>query len=147
MCIKTKCDRTEVLSILSAVVVAGIHFIEVQTFEYIRSVISYRDSIYGCTFYSITGLHLTHVVIGIILLLICIFRISIDPHITQHGLSVNIDMTADSLYELTGSLYFFRTTLERSPSKHRAAYFMYHQSYAYITSREGKIRIIIILFI
>lgn len=53
----------------------GIIFFSLQGYEYFVSFLSMSDSIYGGVFYSITGLHGAHVLLGIIWLGICLFRL------------------------------------------------------------------------
>ena len=48
-----------------------------QFIEFSRLPFNYNDSIYSTMFYSITGLHLLHVVIGTILLLFTLYKIII----------------------------------------------------------------------
>lgn len=85
--LRVKATRTLLVSILSTVLALGLYFLELQTFEYIRSVLSYRDSIYGCLFFSITGLHGLHVIIGMFFILLTVIRITCDAYIRQDGLS------------------------------------------------------------
>lgn len=56
-------------------VVLGIVFVKIQYLEYVNSMISGHDGIYGNTFFAITGLHGLHVIIGILFLFICLINI------------------------------------------------------------------------
>jgi len=49
-------------------------FIAAQALEYITSVISIADGIYGSCFYLLTGFHGFHVIIGTIFIIICFIR-------------------------------------------------------------------------
>lgn len=65
------------LSIVFLVVtlLLGISFVKIQYLEYINSMVSGHDGIYGNTFFAITGLHGLHVIIGIIFLFVCLINI------------------------------------------------------------------------
>ena len=112
MCIKVKSDRREILSILSTVFFVGAHFIEIQCFEYIRSVLSFRDSIYGCLFFSITGLHLFHVVIGMLLILLSGLRISNDPYIIENGLNPFLKTKNKRLDKLLNNKLYIKENIQ-----------------------------------
>ena len=53
----------------------GITFIILQSIEYFEADYSILDGVYGSVFYMLTGLHGSHVIIGIIFLIVCLFRI------------------------------------------------------------------------
>jgi heme/copper-type cytochrome/quinol oxidase subunit 3 len=55
-------------------VLLGAFFLQCQAFEYYFAKFTYTDTIYGTTFYSLTGLHGFHVLVGTIFLLVCFFR-------------------------------------------------------------------------
>lgn len=61
--------------ILLNVILAGSLFLIAQYVEYTKLPFNIRDTVYSNIFYWITGLHLTHVFIGLILLSICWIRI------------------------------------------------------------------------
>lgn len=73
--LKLRSNKIETLTALILGVYASIHFLTCQYIEFSRLPFNYRDSIYGTMFYSITGLHLLHVVIGTILLLFTILKV------------------------------------------------------------------------
>lgn len=52
-------------------VLRGFVFLGFQSFEYISSMFTIGDSVYGSVFFSLTGLHGFHVFIGAIFLLVC----------------------------------------------------------------------------
>ena len=85
--IRIKGARGDVGSSLWSLFMSGIHFLEIQCFEYIRANISYWDSIYGCTFYLATGFHLLHVSIGVVLILIAGLRVLSDYYIRLESLA------------------------------------------------------------
>ena len=71
MSIKTKIKN---LNFLLWVIFLGLHFLLTQFIEYSRLSISFNDSINSVLFFSITGLHLLHVVIGLLFLIIAFFK-------------------------------------------------------------------------
>ena len=52
-----------------------IHFLTIQILEFTRLPFTFTDSIYGNLFFSITGLHFLHIIIGLMLLTIVTYRI------------------------------------------------------------------------
>jgi len=82
-----KGHRGQFIAGLLISVILGTVFIGLQTYEYIHA---YRDmalkltsGIYGTSFYMLTGFHVLHVIIGVILLLVVLVR-SIKGHFTAH---------------------------------------------------------------
>ena len=67
-------DRDGLVNGLALTVGLGTLFSMVQAFEYFHAPFSFRDSIYGATFFMATGFHGFHVVIGTIFLLVCLIR-------------------------------------------------------------------------
>lgn len=59
------------------IVLAGI-FTILQAYEYIESPICISDSVYGSSFFVMTGFHGLHVIIGTIFLITCFFRILLN---------------------------------------------------------------------
>jgi cytochrome c oxidase subunit 3 len=59
----------------------GSFFLILQMMEYYESTYSFNDSVYGCTFYILTGLHGLHVFVGVNFLLICFIRY-LNKHFT-----------------------------------------------------------------
>nr|CAD5105744.1 cytochrome c oxidase subunit 3 [Singhiella simplex] len=57
------------LSILS-----GLYFVIIQAYEYMNSTFSFNDSVFGNSFYILTGFHGIHVMIGLIFISISWFR-------------------------------------------------------------------------
>lgn len=72
--IKTKITKYHNLPFLLWTILLGIHFLLIQCIEYSRLGITINDSIISVLFYSITGLHLIHVIIGLIFLIISFLR-------------------------------------------------------------------------
>lgn len=56
-------------------IILGLFFVNIQYTEYVNSMVSGHDGIYGNTFFAITGLHGIHVIIGIVFLFICLLNI------------------------------------------------------------------------
>jgi len=55
-------------------VILGVYFTSLQALEYYEAPFCIADSIYGTTFFTATGFHGLHVIIGTIFLLICLLR-------------------------------------------------------------------------
>ena len=52
----------------------GVLFVFTQAYEYIHAPFSFKNSIYGATFFMATGFHGAHVIIGVIFLFVCLMR-------------------------------------------------------------------------
>ena len=79
--LRSRCS--EVLGALVCTIFTGLHFLTVQILEFTRLPFSFTDSIYANLFYSITGLHFLHILVGLILLIIVYYRL------TLQGLNIN----------------------------------------------------------
>jgi cytochrome c oxidase subunit 3 len=55
----------------------GIFFLGCQLFEYYFAMFTFKDTVYGGTFYILTGLHGFHVFVGTIFLIVCLWRVSL----------------------------------------------------------------------
>jgi len=55
----------------------GIFFLFCQAFEYYFAAFTFQDTVYGGTFYILTGLHGLHVLVGTIFLIVCLWRTSL----------------------------------------------------------------------
>ena len=73
--LKLRGTSLETLTSIAWGVFASVHFLTCQYIEFSRLPFYFKDSIYGTLFYSITGLHLVHVLIGTILLTLTLLRI------------------------------------------------------------------------
>lgn len=73
--LKLRQTQTETLTALLLGIQSSTHFLTCQYIEFSRLPFCYRDSIYGTIFYSTTGLHLLHVIIGTFLLFITSYKI------------------------------------------------------------------------
>jgi cytochrome c oxidase subunit 3 len=64
---------------LSITILLGIGFLSIQGYEYANNGFGLRDGVFGSTFYTLTGFHGAHVLIGLILIAIVANR-------ARHGL-------------------------------------------------------------
>jgi cytochrome c oxidase subunit III len=55
-------------------IVLGVLFIFTQGYEYVHAPFSFKNSVYGATFFMATGFHGAHVIIGVIFLFVCLMR-------------------------------------------------------------------------
>ena len=78
-------DRKGLVNGLILTVGLGIIFSAVQAYEYAHAPFTFKDSLYGATFFMATGFHGFHVLIGTIFLAVCLFR-AMKGHFTakQH---------------------------------------------------------------
>ncbi len=67
-------DRQGLISGLVLTVGLGVLFSFVQAYEYMHAPFTFKDSIYGATFFMATGFHGFHVFVGTIFLLVCLIR-------------------------------------------------------------------------
>jgi len=64
----------------------GFFFVLLQMYEYYEASFDISDSIYGTTFYTLTGLHGMHVIIGASFITICFIRLLRRHYLTNHYL-------------------------------------------------------------
>ena len=55
-------------------ILLGVLFVTTQAYEYIHAPFSFKNSVYGATFFMATGFHGAHVIIGVIFLTVCLAR-------------------------------------------------------------------------
>lgn len=55
-------------------ILLGLFFLQCQAFEYYFAKFTFTDTVFGSTFYALTGLHGFHVLVGTIFLLVCFLR-------------------------------------------------------------------------
>lgn len=67
-------------------IVLGFLFVSLQMFEYYEAFFNISDSIYSTTFFSLTGLHGLHVIIGVSFIAINFIRLLKRHFITNHYL-------------------------------------------------------------
>ena len=61
-------------SLLTLTIFIGIIFLCIQFIEIKNCTLQYNDGVYACSFYSLTGLHGIHVVLGVFALIICLIN-------------------------------------------------------------------------
>lgn len=67
-------------------IILGFSFVILQGMEYYDAAFNFSDGIYAATFYSLTGLHGFHVVVGAIFIFICFIRLLRQHFLTNHYL-------------------------------------------------------------
>ena len=79
-------------------IILGIFFVLVQFKEYSDSIFSFNDSCYGSVFFLLTGFHGFHVIIGLIFLLICCYRLYLTYKFNFY--KINKDLYFKKLYRV-----------------------------------------------
>jgi heme/copper-type cytochrome/quinol oxidase subunit 3 len=74
--------RKQVIEGTLATIILATVFTGFQGYEYVNASFSVSDGIYGATFYSCTGLHGLHVLVGTIFIAVCFFR-NLKYHFTR----------------------------------------------------------------
>jgi len=69
---------------LKITVLLGLIFTGLQTLEYWEATFTIADSSYGATFFTATGFHGLHVIIGTTFLIVCLYRLSKYQFSSQH---------------------------------------------------------------
>lgn len=67
-------------------IVLGFLFVALQMFEYYEAFFNISDSIYATTFYTLTGLHGMHVIVGASFITLCFIRLLRRHFLTNHYL-------------------------------------------------------------
>jgi len=67
----------------------GLLFVYFQYFEYFNALFSISDSVFGSNFFLITGFHGIHVIIGVIFLIVTLFRLIFNHFYFNHFLGFN----------------------------------------------------------
>ena len=67
-------NRRKFKIFLALGIALGVLFVFTQGYEYIHAPFSFKNSIYGATFFMATGFHGAHVIIGVIFLFVCLMR-------------------------------------------------------------------------
>lgn len=81
---------------LLCTVILGFLFMLIQVFEYVNSLFSISDSVYGSTFFMSTGLHGLHVFLGLSVLLFILFRLMFGEY--DKGQVYTISTTCALIY-------------------------------------------------
>ena len=71
-------------------IILGLFFVLVQFKEYSDSVFSFNDSCYGSVFFLLTGFHGFHVIVGLIFLLICCYRLYLTNKFNYYKINKNL---------------------------------------------------------
>lgn len=74
-------NRLESITSLLYTIIFAVIFTGLQYYEYVSATFNISDSVFGTVFYSITGLHGLHVIVGTIFLLVGFFRL-VSHHFT-----------------------------------------------------------------
>nr|QEJ81469.1 cytochrome c oxidase subunit 3 [Diaphanes citrinus] len=74
----------ESIKSLMITIILGMYFTILQGYEYLESMFSMADSVYGSTFFLATGFHGLHVIFGTMFLMTCMFRIIINQLSSNH---------------------------------------------------------------
>ena len=77
-------DRRKFKNFLALGIALGALFVFTQAYEYIHAPFSFKNSIYGATFFMATGFHGAHVIIGVIFLFVCLVRAWIGQFTPRH---------------------------------------------------------------
>ena len=79
-------NRDGFKNFLLVAILLGFLFVGGQAYEYIHAPFSFRNSIYGATFFMATGFHGAHVIIGVLFLTVCLFRAFAGQMTPRHHL-------------------------------------------------------------
>lgn len=99
--------RVTVLGLLLTVAL-GASFALLQGVEYISGEYTISDSTFGSVFYMTTGLHGTHVIVGVIFLTVCLVRVICDRFTAERHLGLEY---AILYWHLVDLVWFFVFTL------------------------------------
>ena len=79
-------NRVGFKAFLAVAILLGVLFVAGQAYEYIHAPFTFRNSIYGATFFMATGFHGAHVIIGVIFLTVCLVRALAGQFTPRHHL-------------------------------------------------------------
>lgn len=97
----TKGYKGGIISITSAIIM-GIGFLGLQYFEFSTAPFTMSDGAYGTTFFSIVGLHGLHVIIGVLWLIVSLYRLWSYQITNKHHLGIE---TGFWYYHLVDFIY------------------------------------------
>jgi cytochrome c oxidase subunit 3 len=75
--------RLETITGLLFTIVLAVFFTACQGYEYLNAPFSISDSVYGTTFYMLTGLHGFHVIIGTLFIIVALYRFVVHHYTTE----------------------------------------------------------------
>jgi len=81
-------SRGKVLFFLASTVFLGVIFTVFQLYEYLAAPFSIHDSVYGSTFFLLTGFHGLHVLIGTIFIIVATVRFLFHHFTTGHHIGL-----------------------------------------------------------
>ena len=96
-------------------------------YEYYEAVFNYSDSVYGCSFHMLTGLHGCHVIVGACFLLVCFIRLlkrAYSISNTEDLLVLHIKEILDTLLEKNSTEYL-KTSRVATRSTLRSTTYIY----------------------
>nr|YP_009745924.1 cytochrome c oxidase subunit III [Dolichosciara megumiae]QIH95782.1 cytochrome c oxidase subunit III [Dolichosciara megumiae] len=67
-------NYSQTINSLLITIILGIYFTMLQAYEYVEASFSIADSIYGASFFMMTGFHGIHVLIGTTFIIVCLLR-------------------------------------------------------------------------
>ncbi len=77
-------DRPRFKGFLALGIALGVLFVFTQAYEYIHAPFSFKNSVFGATFFMATGFHGAHVIIGVIFLFVCLVRAWLGQFTPRH---------------------------------------------------------------
>ena len=80
-------NRKNAILYLLITVLLGLFFISLQYLEYKNSLFTISDSVYGASFFLLTGFHGFHVIIGVLFLLVSLIRLIVYHYSENHYLN------------------------------------------------------------
>jgi len=80
-------NKNKSINYLLITIILGVIFMALQYFEYVNSLFTISDSVYGASFYILTGFHGFHVLVGVIFLLVSLIRLGLSHYSDKGGLN------------------------------------------------------------
>jgi heme/copper-type cytochrome/quinol oxidase subunit 3 len=97
-------DKDMTIVGLFLTILLGLFFVSLQGNEYYNGEYTMSDSVFGSVFYMTTGLHGIHVIVGVIFLTVCFFRLVMDLFTSEHHLGFEF---AIFYWHLVDLVWFF----------------------------------------
>lgn len=99
--IKKKLSKNIITFLYLCTIFIGILFITLQSYEYYDSSFTFTDSIFGSLFYSLTGFHGIHIIIGTLLLILSYLSIYLS-----HSSSLSLKHLSDNKLFFFSAIYW-----------------------------------------
>ena len=80
-------NKSKSLFYLLITIILGLIFIYLQYYEYVSSLFTISDSVFGSSFYLLTGFHGAHVIIGVLFLMVSFIRLVKNHYTDSHYLN------------------------------------------------------------